>query len=76
VTIGRRPACFECRHFGEDEFGAPVCTAFPAGVPREIYFEGFDHRQPFPGDQGIRWEPAEGVAGYPPELDRAPTSGD
>ncbi|MEO3826949.1 hypothetical protein [Actinomadura sp. B10D3] len=34
----------------------PYCDAFPEGVPNEIYRNGFDHRNPFEGDRGIRFE--------------------
>jgi hypothetical protein len=27
-------------------------------VPDEVYSNKHDHRQPYPGDRGIRWEPA------------------
>jgi hypothetical protein len=36
------------------------CPAFPDGVPEDIYPDGFDHRLPYPGDQGIRFELKEG----------------
>jgi len=38
-----------------------TCDAFPIGIPSVILTGERDHRQPFPGDKGIRWEPAEGV---------------
>ena len=34
-----------------------VCSAFPDGIPDAIYIGGFDHRQPFPGDGGVLYEP-------------------
>lgn len=38
------------------------CAAFPSGIPDLIALDVFDHRQPYPGDHGIRWEPnAPGV---------------
>ena len=33
------------------------CTAFPDEIPREIAGNKHDHRTPFPGDPGIRFEP-------------------
>jgi hypothetical protein len=36
------------------------CEAFPKGIPEAIAFDYFDHRDPFPGDNGIRWRFREG----------------
>ncbi|WP_214408554.1 hypothetical protein [Sphaerisporangium fuscum] len=33
----------------------PHCDAFPEKVPDAIFFGGFDHRNPYPGDNGIRF---------------------
>jgi hypothetical protein len=33
------------------------CSAFPEEIPREIAGNKHDHRKPFPGDRGIRFEP-------------------
>jgi len=42
-----------------------ACAAFPKGIPDEIAEDEFDHRQPFPDDQGIRWEPLKPGAIHP-----------
>lgn len=56
-----RTMCLDCVHFeGADpdlDQTYPTCAAFPAGIPDEILRQGFDHRQEFPGDNGIRFEP-------------------
>ncbi|HEY0009670.1 MAG TPA: hypothetical protein VGB55_13160 [Tepidisphaeraceae bacterium] len=56
--------CDRCRHLITGTFR---CTAFPAGIPIEILAPDVeadrlaaDHRQPFPGDQGIRFEARPG----------------
>lgn len=56
--------CSACSHFRspflEPERAAkgegPTCAAFPGGIVEIIYANGFDHRNPFPGDNGVRWE--------------------
>lgn len=53
------PQCFVCRHYvgpgdNPDEL---ICTAFPFGIPREIIWNDFDHRNAHDGDHGIRFEP-------------------
>jgi hypothetical protein len=45
--------CVGCIHY----LGAKTCEAYPEEIPDEIYIEGFDHREPFKDDNGIRWEP-------------------
>lgn len=45
--------CLFCRHLRED---GTRCAAFPEGIPDEILFCGHDHRLPFEGDRGIRFE--------------------
>ena len=45
--------CLECKHF--HLLGG--CDAFPDKIPSEIFTGLHDHTEPYPGDQGIRFEP-------------------
>ena len=36
-----------------------TCEAFPKGVPKEILHGHHDHREPYPGDNGIRYDPID-----------------
>lgn len=55
--------CLSCKHY---EYGN-TCAAFPLGIPEEIIDGTVDHRQPYPGDNGIRWEKAPG---FPIDIDK------
>ena len=48
--------CIKCDRLRSDCLTA-VCKAFPSGIPIDIIEEGFNHKKPFPGDNGIRFEP-------------------
>jgi hypothetical protein len=52
------PQCFRCRHFRPGY----VCAAFPDGngIPNPILQNEHDHRRPYPGDNGVRFEPKPG----------------
>lgn len=55
-TIRESDQCISCKWFiGEP---APLmCFAYPDGIPPEIMDGTVDHRQPYLGDMGLRWEP-------------------
>jgi hypothetical protein len=36
-----------------------VCKAYPGGIPDAIIEGKVDHRKPFKGDNGIRFEPLQ-----------------
>jgi len=64
VTIASVPICAACSRLrlipvGETDFTVG-CDAFPEGIPDDIFLGGFDHRRPFDGDHGIRFDLAEG----------------
>ncbi|MCC7494987.1 MAG: hypothetical protein IT204_21745 [Fimbriimonadaceae bacterium] len=52
------PICQICQHYRD---GTGTCGAFPAGIPSEILEYRADHRLPFAGDQGLRYERAADV---------------
>jgi hypothetical protein len=56
-----RSLCSMCVHFHSEDtdenLDLVTCKAFPAGIPDEILREGFDHRSPHDGDNGVLFEP-------------------
>ena len=51
------PVCTFCRHL--EMSGQKHCRAFPEEIPSAIWNGENDHRSPYPGDHGIRFEAAE-----------------
>ena len=54
--------CWACKHLRSDSavldgWMVSTCDAFPDGIPTKIFVDGFDHRQEFAGDNGVRFEP-------------------
>jgi hypothetical protein len=48
------PICWACSRFHGR--ASRTCDAFPDGIPEQVYFEAFDHRKSFSGDNGMRFE--------------------
>lgn len=76
MTSRLPPQCLSCGHWvspldrtdpnaSEDE-PTQTCSAFPlpGGIPDDIWWNRFDHRQPHAGDHGIQWAP-DGDAEFP-----------
>lgn len=59
--------CLYCDKRSRGDFGL-ACRAFPSGVPIEIARNDADHRQPFEGDDGIRFAPRGDVPAQMLEL--------
>ena len=75
VMLTYIPQCCRCRHrvsrlLSEERIDR--CGAFPDGIPADLYQNLVDHREPQPGDNGIRWE-SNGDP-YPDEDIRRPRS--
>ncbi len=49
--------CVACAHLRLDGTGRWACQAFPRGIPAAILEGRIDHRQPYPGDGGVRFQP-------------------
>jgi len=51
--------CAHCKHLDRPwKRHGLGCAAFPDELPDTLYYNKHDHRKPYPGDKGIRWEPA------------------
>jgi hypothetical protein len=50
----------QCRACARLRKGALACEAFPGGIPNAIVQYGGDHRVARKGDQGLRFQLAEG----------------
>jgi len=53
-----QPICFKCARFNWDGLGL-VCEAFPDGIPDVIAHGENNHRQPYPGDNGLHFKELE-----------------
>jgi hypothetical protein len=54
------PICLKCKHLQAS--GPMQCAAFPAAIPLPILMMQHDHRERYPNDHGIRYEPRDAEA--------------
>lgn len=47
--------CLACAHL-DRKADEPQCSAFPEGIPEEIWTNRHDHHEPYPGDGGTRFQ--------------------
>ena len=52
------PMCNRCAHY----LGFARCTAFPERIPDAILDGEHDHREPYPGDRGVRFRAEQDTA--------------
>jgi len=64
ILIPPDAQCHDCIHYkgviqpGLGEAGEYIgCAAFSGWIPTPILLNEFDHTEPYPGDNGIRFEP-------------------
>jgi hypothetical protein len=78
MTSRPTPQCITCAHWVSpldrtDDNAAEAeptqeCKAFPladGGIPDDIWWNRFDHRQPHEGDHGIQWEQLDSGTPFP-----------
>ena len=56
------PSCVLCEHFHRTDREADTCTAFPKGIPEDIWNGKTDHRERVSGDHGIVFSPSTYLA--------------
>jgi hypothetical protein len=51
--------CLHCKRFIRDVMAEDHCPAFPDKIPDEIFMGRNLHKEPYPGDHGILFQPDE-----------------
>lgn len=63
MTTTAAPICNGCTRFRRRDGGYGFrCDAFPDGIPEAILTSDRDHRKPYRGDGGLRFDPVDDAA--------------
>ncbi len=66
ILLTHMNVCQYCKHcfvkISKNDGIKFCCDAFPDGIPRDIFNSGYDHREPFPNDNGILFEVRENLS--------------
>lgn len=58
MRLAYSTVCTFCAHFQPDsKTGRYQCATFGSNVPDDIWYGRHDHTTPYPGDNGIQFEP-------------------
>ena len=53
--------CNYCIHFNKEDLSKVSCEAYKKQIPAKILLNEHDHRKPYKGDNGIRFELIQGM---------------
>lgn len=65
MPTSEMPMCEGCaRRRAEDRARQDIygCEAYPDGIPMPIVLNDVDHRKPYRGDHGMRFDPSDGTS--------------
>ena len=49
--------CLDCKHFDFNNESKNICSAFPNGIPDDVFWNKITHTQNIDNDNGIKFEP-------------------